>query len=407
MKEKQKMPNNSWLSRSAQAVHLTLAYPFRPFFLLTGIYGVVTIITWISVLFGGVSLPLGWSPVHWHSHEMLFGLIPAAIAGFLLTAICNWTGAAPLNARGLFVLIALWVAGRVAMCTANWWPVGIVAAIDLLFLPLMAVYITRVLLRHGNKRNLPIAGILLLLSLANLMMHIGFISSSPLWLMQGELMALGLITLMMIVIGGRIIPLFTTNWLRNHNHPAGTVKSFAPLDRAALITTLFVIPTDFVTGSPWLSGVVALLAGILNGLRLLGWGGWRTGREPLLWILHLGYAWIVVALLLKSAAAFNLTAPTAWQHALGVGAMGTLILGVMTRVALGHTGRSLSLPRFGIVIYIAITVAGLARVLVALQVLDYRVGLLFAAIGWSLAFGVFTLIYWPILTQPRVDGRPG
>jgi uncharacterized protein involved in response to NO len=220
-------------------------------------------------------------------------------------------------------------------------------------------------------------------------------------------MALGLITLMMIVIGGRIIPLFTTNWLRNHNHQASTVKSFAPLDRAALIATLLLIPADFFTGTPWLSGVVALLAGILNGLRLLGWGGWRTAREPLLWILHLGYGWIVVALLLKSAAAFNLLAPTAWQHALGVGAMATLILGVMTRVALGHTGRSLSLPRFGIVIYIAITVAGLVRVLVALQVLDYRLGLLFAAIGWSLAFAVFTLIYWPILTQPRVDGRPG
>lgn len=387
--------------------HSLLAHPFRPFFLLTGVYGIVTVIAWMGFLFGGVSLPLGWSPLHWHSHEMLFGLIPLAIAGFLLTAVCNWTGAAPLHGKALFALIIIWIAGRTAMWTASWWPASVVAAIDLLFLPVMAIYMTRVLLQHGNKRNLPIAAMLLLLSLANVMMHIGFITSDPQWLRWGELMALGLITLMMIVIGGRIIPLFTTNWLRNQGDQLGGVKSFTVLDRAAIITTLLLIPIDFFTGTPWLTGVVALSAGVLNALRLIGWSGWRAAREPLLWILHLGYGWIVVALLLKSAAAFNLAAPTAWQHALGVGAMGTLILGVMTRVALGHTGRALALPRFAIAIYIAITLAALARVLAALQLLDYRVGLLVAALGWSLAFGIFTLIYWPILTRPRADGRPG
>lgn len=384
-----------------------LAHPFRPFFLLTGVYGVITVIAWMSFLFGGLSLPLGWSPVHWHSHEMLFGLIPLAIAGFLLTAVCNWTGAAPLHGKALLALIIIWFAGRVAMWTASWWPVGIAAAVDLLFMPVMAIYMTRVLLRHGNKRNLPIAAILLLLSLANVMMHIGFITSDPQWLRRGELMALGLITLMMIVIGGRIFPLFTINWLRNQGIQIECVKSFAALDRAALIATLLLIATDFFIGTPWLTGVMALIAGALNALRLIGWSGWRTAREPLLWILHLGYGWIVVALLLKSAAAFNLAAPTAWQHALGVGAMGTLILGVMTRVALGHTGRTLTLPRFAIAIYVAITLAALARVLAALQLLDYRVGLLVAATGWSLAFATFTLIYWPILTRPRADGRPG
>ncbi|WP_062065288.1 NnrS family protein [Cellvibrio sp. OA-2007] len=384
-----------------------LAHPFRPFFLLAGLYGVITIAAWIGFLFGGLSLPLGWSPVHWHSHEMLFGLIPLAIAGFLLTAVCNWTGAAPLHGKALAALIALWFAGRAAMWTASWWPVAVVAAIDLLFMPVMAIYMTRVLLQHGNTRNLPIAAILILLSLANLFMHIGFIATNPLWLQRGELMALGLITLMMIVIGGRIIPLFTANWLRNQGMQADAIKSFSLLDRAAIIATLLLIPLDFFSGLPWLTGIAALSAGVLNTLRLLGWSGWRTAREPLLWILHLGYGWIVVALLLKSAAAFNLIAPTAWQHALGVGAMGTLILGVMTRVALGHTGRPLSLPRFGVVIYLAISTAALARVLAAVQLLDYRTGLFTAAFCWSLAFGVFTLIYWPILTRPRADGRPG
>jgi len=392
--------------------HPVLTHPFRPFFLLTGVYGVVTLIAWISFLFGGISLPLGWSPAHWHSHEMLLGLVPAAIAGFLLTAICNWTGATPLRGKGLFLLITIWFAGRVIMWTASWWPAGIVATIDMLFLPVTAVYITRVLLQHGNKRNLPIAGILMLLSIANLMMHIGFMTSNAQWLQLGELMALGLITIMMIVIGGRIIPLFTINWLRNQSSQVDAVKSFSALDRAAIIATLLLIPVDIFTGNfftsvSWLTGVVALIAGVLNALRLIGWSGWRSARQPLLWILHLGYGWIAFALLLKSAAAFNLVAPTAWQHALGVGAMGTLILGVMTRVALGHTGRPLRLPKFAVVIYVAITMAALARVLTALQLLDYHIGLLLAAIGWSLAFGIFVLIYWPILTRPRADGRPG
>jgi uncharacterized protein involved in response to NO len=401
------MPHNSSASHLDPSSHVVLGSPFRLFFLLTGAYGVITVLAWMSFLFGGISLPIGWSPTHWHSHEMLFGLISAAIAGFLLTAISNWTGAAPLQGRGLFLLIAIWLIGRIAMWTASWWPIGIVAVIDLLFLPAMAVYITRVLLQHGNRRNLPIAGILVLLSIANLMVHIGFMTGATFWLKHGESMALGLITLMMVVIGGRIIPLFTTNWLRNHGNQAGSVKSFAPLDPAVLSTTMLLILTDFIAGAPWLTGVMALIAGTLNGLRLIGWSGWRAAREPLLWILHLGYGWIVIALLLKSAAAFNLLAPTAWQHALGVGAMGTLILGVMTRVALGHTGRPLTLPQFGLVIYIAVTVAALARVLAALQLLDYRSGLLLAATGWILAFGAFLLIYWPILTRHRADGRPG
>lgn len=211
----------------------------------------------------------------------------------------------------------------------------------------------------------------------------------------------------MIMIGGRIMPLFTINWPRNHGTQVECVKSFTTLDRAAIIATLLLIPADLFTGTSWLTGAVALTAGTLNALRLIGWSGWRAAREPLLWILHLGYGWIVIALLLKSAAAFNLVAPTVWQHALGVGAMGTLILGVMSRVALGHTGRTLTLPRFGIAIYAAITLTVLARVLAALQLLDYRVGLLVAATGWTFAFALFTLIYWPILTRLRADGRSG
>ena len=382
-------------------------FPFRLFFLLTGLYGVITVGAWMSYLFGGLALPLGWSSVHWHAHEMLFGLTSAAIAGFLLTAMCNWTGAPPLRGRALLGLACLWLAGRVMMWTASWWPAGWVAVVDLLFLPWMAIYVARVLLAHGNKRNLIMVAILLLLTLANGMMHAGFMTGSGFWLTLGQLTAFNLITLMMVVIGGRIIPLFTINWLRNNGGDIAAVAPSARLDRVALITTALLVPADWLIGFPWITGFLAAVAGVLHGARLATWGGWKTGREPLLWILHLGYVWIVVALLLKGAAAFNLVAASVWQHALGVGAMGTLILGIMTRVALGHTGRSLALPPFGVLIYLAITLGALSRVLTAVHVMDYRVGLSIAAIGWTLAFSLFVLIYWPILSRPRADGRPG
>lgn len=382
-------------------------FPFRLFFLLTGLYGVVTVGAWMSYLFGGLALPLGWSSVHWHAHEMLFGLTSAAIAGFLLTAMCNWTGAPPLHGGALLGLACLWLAGRVMMWTASWWPAGWVAVVDLLFLPWMAIYVARVLLAHGNKRNLIMVAILLLLTLANGMMHAGFMTGSGFWLTLGQLTAFNLITLMMVVIGGRIIPLFTINWLRNNGGDIAAVAPSARLDRVALITTALLVPADWLMGFPWITGFLAAVAGVLHGARLATWGGWKTGREPLLWILHLGYVWIVVALLLKGAAAFNLVAASVWQHALGVGAMGTLILGIMTRVALGHTGRSLALPPFGVLIYLVITLGALSRVLTAVHVMDYRVGLSIAAIGWTLAFSLFVLIYWPILSRPRADGRPG
>ena len=164
-------------------------FPFRLFFLLTGLYGVVTVGAWMSYLFGGLALPLGWSSLHWHAHEMLFGLTSAAIAGFLLTAMCNWTGAPPLRGSALLGLACLWLAGRVMMWTASWWPAGWVAVVDLLFLPWMAIYVARVLLAHGNKRNLIMVAILLLLTLANGMMHAGFMTGSGFWLTLAALVA--------------------------------------------------------------------------------------------------------------------------------------------------------------------------------------------------------------------------
>lgn len=385
-----------------------LAWPFRLFFLLTGLYAIAVVAYWGAAITGHLPLPANWPPLYWHSHEMLFGLVPTAVAGFVLTAVCNWTGAPPLQGRGLLMLGLLWLAGRLAMLSSLSPPW--MALIDLLFLFALASFLARVLLRYGNKRNLMLAGIVALLGLANLAMHLGAINGDMRWLISGETLALNLITLLMVIIGGRIIPAFSRNWLRLHGGRDGQVKTCPKLEMITLVSTALLIPAELL--APWLnlSGVVltlAILAAFANGVRLARWRGWLTAPEPLLWILHLGYLWLVLALVFKALVLAGLVPPSTWQHALGTGAMGTLILAVMTRVALGHTGRPLRLPRFGQLIYLAITLAVVLRMAVAMQWLPFQAGIMLSVAAWVLAFGSFTLLYWPVLSRPRVDGRPG
>jgi uncharacterized protein involved in response to NO len=379
-----------------------LSYPFRIFFLACGIYAIFIIAAWMAILLGSLNLPLAWTPLYWHSHEMIFGVVTAAICGFLLTAMCNWTGAPPLKGAALFGVISLWIAGRAVMWLGNKLPLELVMVVDAIFLPVVTAYVAYILLRHGNKRNLILALILTLLSVCNISMHAGAYTKNYYWLWAGETSALGLITLIMVIIAGRIIPLFTINGLRGQGYNVETIKNSSLLSTLAIASTALLIPLNFFTQYPNVIGVVALIAAVVNAVRLAQWAGFATKREPLLWILHVGYAWIVIALVLKSMAAFNMwIAPSVWQHALGLGAMSSLILGMMTRVSLGHTGRPLSLPRFGVVIYLAISVAAITRLLVALSWIDFQIGLILTTIAWIVAFGFFTVLYYPILTKPR------
>lgn len=380
-----------------------LSYPFRIFFLACGIYAICIIAAWLAILLGSLTLPLAWAPLYWHSHEMMFGVVTAAICGFLLTAMCNWTGAQPLKGTGLFGLVSLWLAGRLVMWLGNKLPLELVIVVDAIFLPVVTVYVAYILLRHGNKRNLILAAILTLLSLCNISMHAGIYTQNFYWVWAGETSALGLITLIMVIIAGRIIPMFTINGLRGKGYDVETIKNSSLLSTLAIASTALLIPLSFLTQLPRVVGIAALMAAIINALRLAQWASLATKREPLLWILHIGYAWIVVSLLLKGLAALGLSvSPSVWQHALGLGAMSSLILGMMTRVSLGHTGRALSLPRFGVFIYIAITIAAITRLLVALNWIDFQIGLILATTGWVIAFGVFIALYYSILTKPRL-----
>lgn len=385
-----------------------LAHPFRVFFLATGLYGVLVISAWVAFLFAGFSLPINWPALQWHSHEMLYGLVSAAAAGFVLTAMTNWTGATPLNNGSLLALVGLWFLGRVAMWTASWLPLGLVAVIDLAFLPVLGGYVAFTLLRFNNRRNLILVLVLALLTVGNVFMHYGALTGSFSALQRGQLLGFDVISLLMVIIAGRIVPAFSANWLRlKGGNPDWVVRSVW-MDRFAIGSVLILVIADWMGAPPVVIGVLAGAAGLINGLRLLQWAGWRVVREPLLWILHLAYAWIAVALLLRGWSAFNADMPASlWQHILGVGGMGVLILGVMTRVAMGHTGRPLALPRFGIWIYLAILAATAVRVFAAAGWVDFRFGVILAGIFWVLAFGLFVVLYAPILCSPRPDGRAG
>ena len=387
---------------------MLLAHPFRIFFLATAVYAGFVVFAWIAFLFAGWPLPLGWAPLQWHSHEMLYGFVSAAIAGFMLTAMTNWTGARPLQGAGLLALLLVWLAGRVVMWVAAWLPGWLVSIVDLAFLPVLAIYVSSVLLRHHNRRNFVLVAVLTFLTMGNLTMQIGFLSGEIGLLKKGELLGFDLISVLIVIIAGRIIPAFTANWLRMQGHNAEAVKTFRWLEILSLASVVSILVVDgFNIPGIWI-GIAAIFAGSIHALRLAAWAGLKTRREPLLWILHLAYLWIVIALFLRGASYFTeAVSPSLWQHAMGVGGIATLILGVMTRVAVGHTGRPLRLLRFGLLIYLAITAAALLRISVAMEIMNFHIGVSLSAIAWVVAFSLFMIIYGPILASPRADGKPG
>ncbi len=384
-----------------------LAYPFRPFFLLCASYAVILLLGWLGLLFLGWPVTGEISPLRWHAHEILFGLIPAAIAGFLLTAIANWTGRPALRGRGLMVLVGLWVIARLAMWLTHSMPAAVVVTLDVGFLAALTGYCASVIIASGSFRNLVMVAVLLALTLACALSHAGFWREDAALALYAQLAGVYLVMLLIVLIGGRIIPNFSGNWLAQQGRDRRVVRSHSGLDAVAIISIVALAISE-LAGHALTTSSLALIAAIANTLRLLGWSGWHCWGNPLLWVLHLGYAWIIVALLLRSLAVSLAAVPdVAWLHAAGVGAMGTMLLGVMTRVALGHTGRALVLPPGGIWIYALITAAAVLRVGSALTLLDDRWALAVAGIAWIGAFGLFLVLYWGILTEPRPDGRPG
>lgn len=377
---------------------LLLAFAFRPFFLLAAAWSALTMLLWLGSLAGGLTLPQ-LTPA-WHAHELLFGVVAAAAAGFALTAVATWTGTLPLAGRALAALVLLWLVGRVAML-AGGLPDVAVAVTNLLFLPAVALCLLARLLPVGQRRNYPLVLMLLLLAVAQAVWH--FLDTERLLAYQAGLLA---VAAMISLIAGRITPAFTRNWLRRRQQPE-SVREHAFLEWIN-VGGLLLATVAVLLQQPQVAAVLALAAAAAGTLRLLGWNGHRVLREPLLWILHLAWLWLIAALLLMAVSWLTgLVSPTLWWHALGAGAIGTILIGVMTRVALGHTGRPLELPRGSTLLYGLITVAAVARIAAALFPQGYTELLMVAGVTWVLAWLGYLLLFGPILLAPRADGRPG
>jgi uncharacterized protein involved in response to NO len=373
---------------------------FRPFYLGAALFATLAVPLWVAVFLGHAQLELGVAPMLWHAHEMLFGFAIAVIVGFLLTAGQAWTGLPTPRGAALGTLAALWLLARVTAVVA---PYPVYALIDVLLLPAVAAIFGSVLLRSRNMRNLPLAGILALLALANLCFHLAALGTVRLSPLQPLHAALGLIVLIECVIAGRVIPNFTANatpGLRITPHPRLGMGSLA-------VTGLALAAWVFAPASP-VSGVALVAAGLLQWLRQSHWGAGATLRRPILWILHVSYAWIGFGLVLLGLAAFGVVSGSAGLHALAVGATGGLILGMITRTARGHTGRPLRTGRAETLAYALVLGAAVARVvlpLVAPQALAAWLGL--AAAGWSAAFAIYLWVYTPWLLRARMDGKDG
>jgi uncharacterized protein involved in response to NO len=373
---------------------------FRPFYLLAGVFATLAVPAWIAQYAGWLG---GYTIVDgplWHAHEMIFGYAFAVIVGFLFTAGRNWANQPTPAGAMLAAIAALWIAARVLVFT----PYALAAAAcDTLFAICAAAGIAVPLVRGANRRNYFFVALLLGLGLANLAFHLGMAGLLDLPLQASLQAGLDLVLFIMVVMGGRVIPMFTMNGVR------GAVCVRLPwIERLAPGSILLLLAAD-VIGAPDIAiAIVAAAAAAANAARLVLWRPWLTLRTPIVWILHCGYAWIAIALLLRALAAAGPVPAGLAVHALTVGAVGGLTLGMMTRTSLGHTGRPLKAGRAELFCYAAVQLAALARVFLPLAFPSlYLQAVIGSGLLWSAAFGVFTLAYWPILSRSRADGKPG
>ena len=381
-------------------------YGFRPFFLLAGVQAVVTMAVWLAVLHG-MGWEMAWlAPVQWHAHEMIFGFVAAALAGFLLTAVASWTGQRGFAGPPLMVLVAIWLGGRIAMAPGLGVPQTLAATIDLAFLPAVAMAIVPSLIRAGNVRNFPLVAFLVLLFTANVLFHAPDLAAHL--GIPGLTLAVDTILLMIALVGGRIVPAFTGNALRTL-HRQARFPGFGWLDRGALAATAGVLVVDLIAPGGQLAGSVALVACVLHAWRLSRWRGWLTRNMPIAWVLHVAYAWIPIGLGLKGLwLLWQLPAGAGWLHALTTGAYATMILAVMTRAALGHTGRPLVAAKPIVAAYLLITLAAATRVFAPMVAPGMpQATWTIAGVLWIAAFLLYCAVYAPILWRPRMDGRPG
>lgn len=372
------------------------SYGFRPFFLFGALYAGVAVLAWLPMFTGELALASAFAPRDWHVHEMLYGYVPAVVTGFLLTAIPNWTGRLPLQGTPLLVLLTIWLAGRVAVTVSGfigWLPA---ALIDGAFLLLVAAAAAREIVAGGNWSNLKVVSLIALLALGNVCFHLEahFSGAADYSIRVGLAAVVMLITL----IGGRIVPSFTRNWLAREN-PGRLPVPFGRFDLIVIAVSAAALVLWILLPQTLGAGAALLVAAALQGARLTRWAGDRTVRERLVLVLHLGYAFIPIGFLLAGLATFDLVPAAAGIHAWAGGAVGIMTLAVMTRASLGHTGHALIASRATQAIYAAVLLATLSRICAALEPAHSLSLLAVATVFWAAAFLGFGLAYGPILVR--------
>ncbi len=398
----------------AQGTPLILTAAFRVFFLLAGLAAVLNGLAWLiwlGVHTAGamVSRPsIGVAPHLWHGHEMIFGYALATVAGFFLTAVPSWTGTAPARSGTLGLLAAVWIAGRVAVWTSAFLPPALVAALDLAFVPLLALVVGNALRHKPAPRNLIVLAVLAVLFVSNVMVHLDWLGYAPDLAVTG--LAGGILSLVTLIgmIGGRIVPAFTRNALAAAGRETGLPVSVKPVEAVSVVSLWLLLIARLVEAPESALALLAGVATLAHTVRLIRWRGDAAWRSPIIWSLHLGYAWLPAGLAaLTLAYGFELLQESTALHALAIGAVGGMTLAVMTRAALGHSGRPLMVARSIAWAYGLVSLAAILRVIApALAPGLYMIWILSAGAAWTLAFLIYLAVYWPILTGPGAKADP-
>jgi uncharacterized protein involved in response to NO len=392
------MAHSAKLIRSFREPAL-LSYGFRPFFLFGAIWAAFVMAVWPAVLAGSITLPTAFDPVRWHAHELIYGYVPAIITGFLLTAVPNWTGRLPVVGARLLLLVALWAAGRIAVLFSAVIGPSIAAAIDLLFLAALAATVAREIIAGKNTRNLKMLAVLAVLFMGNGISHGELLQSAP--ADHGLRLGIAAILLLIMLIGGRIIPSFTRNWLVRQG-PGRLPRPFGRFDQFALVIAgaalaMWIAASEAVVTAALVGGAAAA-----HVLRLCRWAGDRAWREPLVAILHVGYAFIPIGftLLALSILRPQIVPASAAIHAWTAGAIGIMTLAVMTRASLGHTGGALTANRATQLLYVAVIFAAIARLAAGFGIARNPM-LQISAAAWVFAFAGFAAVFGPLLATRR------
>jgi uncharacterized protein involved in response to NO len=376
-----------------------LSYGFRPFFLFGALWSAVAMALWVGMLTGKLLLPTAFAPVAWHVHELVYGYVPAIVAGFLLTAVPNWTGRLPVVGTPLLILFLIWVAGRVAVLISSWIGAAAAAAIDLAFLAALGLVVVREIVAGSNWSNLKVLVGVALLLVGNALFHWEAVTGLGDGL--GARLGIAATILLISIIGGRIIPSFTRNWLARRA-PGRLPAPFDRFDVAVLAASGLALASWTIVPDTLATALLALLAGALNLARLGRWAGERTAAEPLVLVLHVAIAFVPLGFLLLALGIMTPTIvlPAGAIHGWTAGAIGLMTLAVMTRASLGHTGRPLTANWPIVSIYVAVLVAALARIAAAFGVM--RDPMLHLSAGaWMLGFLGFVVVYAPLLLRRR------